>query len=113
MLLFFLSSPLLSSAITQHSCVFPIQILSPCITTEVLLTIPVDYLCALALYVCAPFSLHHHMLQTAAKSSGIDIQALQAFGAEDIWWNIVFNVYFLSVFIYSLGDGIEQKFIQW
>lgn len=53
------------------------------------------------------------MLQTAAKSSGIDIQALQAFGAEDIWWNIVFNVYFLSVFIYSLGDGIEQKFIQW
>lgn len=52
------------------------------------------------------------MLHTAAKSSGIDIQALQAFGAEDIWWNIVLNVYFLSVFIYSLGDGIQQKFIQ-
>lgn len=54
MLLFFFSSPLLSSAITQHSCVFPFQILSPCITTEVLLTIPVDYLCALApICVCS------------------------------------------------------------
>lgn len=66
----------------------------------------------LPLYVCAPSSLHQHTLHTAAKSSAIDIQALQAFGAEDIWWNIVFNVYFLSVFIYSLGDGIQQKFIQ-
>lgn len=54
LLCYYFSSPLLSSAITQHSCVFPFQILSPCITTEVLLTIPVDYLCALApICVCS------------------------------------------------------------
>lgn len=78
------SPPLSISAITQFSCVFPFQILSPCITSEFLLGVPVGYLCALFSICARSFLLPPHA-QIAAKGSGINIQALQAFGAGDIW----------------------------
>lgn len=78
------SPPLSISAITQFSRVFPFQILSPCITSDLLLGVPVDYLCAL-LSICARSCLPPPHAQIAAKGSGINIQALQAFGGRDVW----------------------------
>lgn len=60
------SPPLLISAITQFSCAFPFQTLSPCITSVFPLGVPAAYLLALI----------------SAWGGG-------AFGVEDIWWNIV------------------------
>lgn len=78
------SSPLCISPVIQFTCVFPFQILSPCITSEFLLGTPVDYLCALvSIHACSYFlPAPAHI---AAQDSGINNQALQAFGARDIW----------------------------
>lgn len=78
------SPPLSISVITQFSRVFPFQILSPCITSDLQLGVPVYYLCALV-SICARSCLPPPHSQIAAKGSGINIQALQAFGAGDVW----------------------------
>lgn len=83
------SAPLRISTITQFRCVFPFQTLSPCITSEFLLGVPVDYLCALV-SICGCSVLLPSHAQTAAKGSVINIQGLRAFGAGDIRKNIVF-----------------------
>lgn len=94
------SSPLSISAISQFSRVFPFQILSTCITSDFLLGVPVDYLCA-SVSVCARRVFPPARAQRAAKDPGINIHSLQASGAADILAEYLLCVYicFLSVFI--------------
>lgn len=97
----FLSSPPLRiSAITQFSRVFPFQTLSPCITSEFLLGVPVGYLCALV-SICAALSCRRHMLKQQRRARALIFRPCRHLVLE-IFGRILFFKFIFYLYLFIL-----------